>query len=217
MKTKLGETCLTLAVEAGLSENVRTLLEFGASPCSTNSKDESPLLLGNEWDSPRPSRIVLLTNLTKMNLFDHCTVMMKSGLAVIERLECLVFLGIVNIFTGQGCFFSCHLSHLSSALAAVRSGCYEIARVLLTYGAPVNQACGKRWTAMHEAAMRGHSDIMMLLLRWERQVMPKDQHGVTPLGTAAANGQEEIMQILIQNGELLCFFFGRLVLACCMG
>lgn len=42
-----GETPLTLAVKAGLAQNVRSLLEHGASPHNTNSKNEWPLLLGN--------------------------------------------------------------------------------------------------------------------------------------------------------------------------
>lgn len=42
-----GETPLTLAVKAGLVPNVKSLLEHGASPHNTNSKNESPLLLGS--------------------------------------------------------------------------------------------------------------------------------------------------------------------------
>lgn len=41
-----GETALTLAAQAGLVENVKMLLQYGASPHNTNSKNESPLLLG---------------------------------------------------------------------------------------------------------------------------------------------------------------------------
>lgn len=41
-----GETALTLAVQSGLEENVRILLEHGALPHNLNSKKESPLLLG---------------------------------------------------------------------------------------------------------------------------------------------------------------------------
>ncbi|KAM7415339.1 hypothetical protein PAMA_019932 [Pampus argenteus] len=40
-----GETFLTLAVKAGLVENVKMLLDHGASPHTTNDKNESPLLL----------------------------------------------------------------------------------------------------------------------------------------------------------------------------
>ena len=45
-KTSDGDTFLTLAVTAGLVENVKMLLEHGASPHTTNSRNESPLLLG---------------------------------------------------------------------------------------------------------------------------------------------------------------------------
>lgn len=43
-----GETALTLAAQAGHVENVKLLLQHGASPHNTNSKNESPLLLGND-------------------------------------------------------------------------------------------------------------------------------------------------------------------------
>lgn len=41
-----GETALTLATQAGHVENVKMLLQHGASPHNTNSKNESPLQLG---------------------------------------------------------------------------------------------------------------------------------------------------------------------------
>lgn len=44
--TEDGESALILATQAGLVENVRILLEHGASPSRTNDKNESPLLLG---------------------------------------------------------------------------------------------------------------------------------------------------------------------------
>lgn len=42
-----GETPLTLAIKAGLEPNVTSLLEHGALPDTANSKDETPLVLGN--------------------------------------------------------------------------------------------------------------------------------------------------------------------------
>ncbi|EPQ17836.1 Ankyrin repeat and SOCS box protein 15 [Myotis brandtii] len=45
-KTADGETPLTLAVKAGLVENVRTLLEKGVWPNTKNDKGETPLLIG---------------------------------------------------------------------------------------------------------------------------------------------------------------------------
>lgn len=46
-KTAGGETAVTLAVLAGQVENVRFLLKQGASPNNANSRNETPLLLGN--------------------------------------------------------------------------------------------------------------------------------------------------------------------------
>lgn len=45
-QTGEGDTPLTLAVMAGLLDNVRILLGHGASPHNTNSSNESPLLIG---------------------------------------------------------------------------------------------------------------------------------------------------------------------------
>lgn len=45
-QTGEGDTPLTLAVTAGLLDNVRILLGHGASPHNTNSSNESPLLIG---------------------------------------------------------------------------------------------------------------------------------------------------------------------------
>ena len=45
--TEDGDTALTLAVQAGRVENVKALLQHGASPHNTNSRNESPLLIGS--------------------------------------------------------------------------------------------------------------------------------------------------------------------------
>ncbi|KAI4873595.1 hypothetical protein NFI96_030682 [Prochilodus magdalenae] len=50
-ETEDGETPLTLAVQAGLVEIVRTLLAHGACPHRTNRKNESPLLLAVRTDA----------------------------------------------------------------------------------------------------------------------------------------------------------------------
>lgn len=41
-----GDTALTLACQAGHVENVKVLLQHGASPHNMNSRNETPLLLG---------------------------------------------------------------------------------------------------------------------------------------------------------------------------
>lgn len=54
-KTKDGDVALTLAAEAGRVENVRMLLRHGASPHNTNSRNESPLLIGSTKTPPHTS------------------------------------------------------------------------------------------------------------------------------------------------------------------
>lgn len=46
-QTEDGDTALTLAAEAGQTENIKMLLKDGASPHNTNSRNESPLLIGS--------------------------------------------------------------------------------------------------------------------------------------------------------------------------
>ncbi|KAJ8387712.1 hypothetical protein AAFF_G00151430 [Aldrovandia affinis] len=126
-KTIEGETALTLAAQEDLVENVKLLLEKGASPHNTNNKNESPLLL-------------------------------------------------------------------------VKNGSYEMVSALILRGALVEQICLKNWTAMHEAAKVGCSDVMMLLLRNGACATKEDENGVTPLGIAAEYAHAEVLQILILTG-----------------
>lgn len=79
---------------------------------------------------------------------------------------------------------------------------------LITRGAWVEQICLKKWTAMHEAAMVGCTDIMQLLLEHGGQVTETDQHGVTPLGIAAEYAHSGVLDILIRNGlsSLICVY-----------
>ncbi|RXN01005.1 Ankyrin repeat and SOCS box protein 15 [Acipenser ruthenus] len=123
-----GETALTLAAQGGHDGNVKALLEKGASPYTTNSKQESPLLL------------------------------------------------------------------------AVRHGSYDMVLNLIKNEAPVDQFCIKRWTAMHEAAKLGLSNIVRLLIRSGGNVNEKDAYGVTPLATAAEYGRTDALELLILKG-----------------
>ncbi|KAJ0069783.1 hypothetical protein NL108_014337, partial [Boleophthalmus pectinirostris] len=83
----------------------------------------------------------------------------------------------------------------------VRSGSYEMTHLLVTQGAWVEQICRKRWTAMHEAAKVGNSDIVMLLLRNGGRVNQKDITGATPLAVAAEHGHFHIIEILVNCGH----------------
>lgn len=74
---------------------------------------------------------------------------------------------------------------------------------LIAGGAQVEQACLKKWTAMHEASRTGCVPVMELLLQNGGQVSETDQHGVTPLGIAAEYSHAEVLELLIKHGEPL--------------
>ena len=77
-----------------------------------------------------------------------------------------------------------------------------MASALIARGARVEQVCQKKWTATHEAAMVGCTEIMQLLLDHGGQVTETDQHGVTPLGIAAEYAHAEVLGLLIKHGEI---------------
>lgn len=65
----------------------------------------------------------------------------------------------------------------------------------------MNQACPKKWTAIHEAAKVGCTDILVLLLQHGGNVSETDENGVTPMGIAAEYAQAEALDILIHYGN----------------
>lgn len=84
---------------------------------------------------------------------------------------------------------------------AVRTDSFEIAFTLISRGASVNQIYPKKWTAIHEAAKVGCTDILTLLLQHGGNVSETDEHGVTPMGIAAEYAQAEALDILIHYGN----------------
>ncbi|XP_015677744.1 ankyrin repeat and SOCS box protein 15 [Protobothrops mucrosquamatus] len=85
-------------------------------------------------------------------------------------------------------------------LIAVRQKSHEMVSILIEYNCVINQPCVKRWSAMHEAAKRGRSDIVVLLMKNGGNVQQKDGYGVTPLGVAAEYGHCDVLEYLIHKG-----------------
>ncbi|KAG8142839.1 hypothetical protein E2320_006028 [Naja naja] len=90
-------------------------------------------------------------------------------------------------------------------LIAVRQKSHEMVSILIEYNCVINQPCVKRWSAMHEAAKRGCSDIVALLVKNGGNIQQKDGYGVTPLGVAAEYGHCDVLEYLIHKGVALKF------------
>ena len=64
----------------------------------------------------------------------------------------------------------------------------------------VNGCDSKGVTAVHEAALDGHWDVLILLLQHEAEVNKKDNQGLTCLDYAVFGGHFECAQYFIDNG-----------------
>ncbi|TFW27115.1 ankyrin repeat domain-containing protein [Duganella callida] len=68
---------------------------------------------------------------------------------------------------------------------------------MLKRGAQVNQ---KGWTALHYAAAAGSVEITTLLLDKYAYIDAESPSGMTPLMIAAREGQEDVVQLLLEQG-----------------
>lgn len=73
-------------------------------------------------------------------------------------------------------------------------------KLLLAFGAAVNQRCYHGWTALHEAARRDNPELCETLLRARAAVDARNADHVTPAIEAARHGRTEALAHLIKNG-----------------
>ena len=76
-----------------------------------------------------------------------------------------------------------------------------IAQMLLARGADVGGRNSYGGTALHDAAMSGHTDLVRLLLDHSAALDARDdESGATPLYVAAAMGRSEVVKLLVEKG-----------------
>lgn len=73
-------------------------------------------------------------------------------------------------------------------------------KLLLVFGAAVNQRCYRGWTALHEAARRDNTELCETLLRARATVDSRNADNVTPAIEAARHGCTEALAHLIRSG-----------------
>jgi hypothetical protein len=72
----------------------------------------------------------------------------------------------------------------------------------LTYKALVNGKDDDGWTPLHYAALKGHKNVVELLLTNNAEINPKTNDGLTPLHCAASggwDGNKEVAELLLAN------------------
>ncbi|XP_038154255.1 ankyrin repeat and SOCS box protein 15b [Cyprinodon tularosa] len=225
-QTKDGETALTLATKAGWVENIKLLLQHGASPHNTNRRNESPLLIAvrqGSYDSVYSLIMggafveqVCLTKWTatheaaKVGCPAILTLLLRYGAKVSVRdSHGVSAMGIaaehgkteaLEILIKHGGDVNVRASNGDTVLYdASGSGNLDCVKLLLLHGANPNVASYACQLPIHRAAYEGH----ILVLRTLIPVTTKRAirlSGQSPVHSAADGGQTECLKLLIQKG-----------------
>ncbi|XP_051740553.1 ankyrin repeat and SOCS box protein 15-like [Ctenopharyngodon idella] len=225
-KGRNGETALTLAVQAGLEENVRILLEHGALPHNLNSRKESPLLLavrvrsfpmvyaltshGAVVDQVCSKRWTALHEAARVGCIDILMLLLRRGGQVSVRdyegmtplgvaAEC-ANLEVLKVLIDIGADVNAQSCKGESVLMdAAGSGNPDCVNLLLENGASPNLASFTRHLPIHRAAFEGHYLVLKILLSVtsKRAII---ESGQSPVHSAADGGHVQCLQLLIDRG-----------------
>nr|XP_046234951.1 ankyrin repeat and SOCS box protein 15b isoform X2 [Scatophagus argus] len=163
-QTEDGDTSLTLAAEAGLVDNVRLLLEHGASPHNTNSRNESPLLI-----AVRQRSYDMVLSLIMGGAFVEQVCLTKwTATHEAAKVGCPA---IVMLLLRHGAKVTSRDGHGVTPLGiAAEYGNTEALEILIQHGGDVHAQASNGDTVLYDAAGSGNLDSVKLLL----------QHGANP-------------------------------------
>ena len=223
-----GDGCTPLhrACLGGHLETVRTLLQFGAEHIVVDASGEIPLhkaakgghvsvvrlLLGdtqemraaqlnfsNVWSQvPRDMALnaayydlakLLTLDYDKIGDQDEMKLMIRSG--NLSRIECLLAEGIVVDKPDNN-----GLTPLHQVISDEK---YNVASMLVDYGANIEYVALNGWTPLHTASRRGNLDCVKLCLQHKAQVTSQDRFQRTPLHKACQGGNVDIVRLFIEN------------------
>ncbi|XP_050955330.1 ankyrin repeat and SOCS box protein 15-like [Labeo rohita] len=225
-KGRNGETALTLAVQVGLEENVRILLEHGALPHNPNSRKESPLLLavrvrsyqmvyalishGAVVDQVCSKRWTALHEAAQVGCVDILMLLLRRGGQISVRdchgvtplsvaAEC-ANLEVVQVLIESGADVNAQSCKGESVLMdAAGSGNPDCVELLLNHGASPNLASLTGHLPIHRAAFEGHYLVLKILLSvTSKTALIKS--GQSPVHSAADGGHAQCLQLLIDSG-----------------
>ncbi|CAK6974694.1 ankyrin repeat and SOCS box protein 15-like [Scomber scombrus] len=190
-KSLEGETFLTLAVKAGLVENVKMLLDHGASPHTTNSKNESPLLLAVRAGSPQMvSSLIAAGALVEQVCLKRWTAMHEAS-----RAGCAHIMELLLQNGGQLTKTDQHgVTPLGIAAEYSHS---EVLELLIKHGADVNAQAPNGDSVLYDAAGSGNPDCIDILLQHGANPNIHNLSSQLPIHRAAYEGHYLALRIFI--------------------
>uniref|UniRef100_A0A3Q2ZY01 Ankyrin repeat and SOCS box containing 15a n=1 Tax=Kryptolebias marmoratus TaxID=37003 RepID=A0A3Q2ZY01_KRYMA len=190
-KTLEGETFLTLAVKAGLVENVKILLEHGASPQITNSRNESPLLLAVRAGSHQMVSTLIAGGAQVEQ------VCLKKWTAIHEASKggCVHVMELLLQSGGQVTKTDHH--GVTPLGIAAEYNHPEVLELLIKHGADVNAQAPNGDSVLYDAAGAGNPDCINILLHHGANPNIPNLSSQLPIHRAAFEGHYLALRILI--------------------
>ena len=205
------------AAEDGNIEAVKQHLASGTLVNAVNKYDETPLMISVIFDQMETLEF-LISNNADVNLKnkDGESPLHVAGGAKKELIEFLISNGAdlnikdkydrtpLDLMEKRGQFESArilrkHGCKNGSIQSAADGGDTEAVKDFLEGGIDVN-ANSKLGTALHRAVLRGHMDIVDLLINNGANVNLKSESGDTALHYAAKKNHIDIVEMLLKNG-----------------
>uniref|UniRef100_A0A8C4RJA8 Ankyrin repeat and SOCS box containing 15b n=1 Tax=Erpetoichthys calabaricus TaxID=27687 RepID=A0A8C4RJA8_ERPCA len=220
-----GETALTLATEAGHVENVKLLLEKGASPYTANKNNQTPLqlavkygiyemvaiLLENEApvNQPCETQWTSMHEAAKMGRTDILRLLIKHGGDVNQRVRYGVtplstaaefgHAEAIELLIHKGADVNSRASDGGSVLYdAAGGGNPDCVALLLEYGASANMPSLSGYLPIHRAAYEGHYLALKTLIPATYYSAIK-RTGLSPMHSAAEGGSSQCIELLLEN------------------
>ncbi|CAL8242196.1 unnamed protein product [Merluccius merluccius] len=154
-----GGTALTLAANAGLEQNVTLLLRYGASPHTTNTRKESPLMIAVR----QRCYDMVLSLIMGGALVEVCNAVHEAA-----KVGCPAILMLLLRHGGKATGTDSH--GVTPLGIAAEYGHTEALDILIQHGGDVNAQAGNGDSVLYDAAGSGNLDCIELLL----------QHGANP-------------------------------------
>ncbi|XP_016371978.1 ankyrin repeat and SOCS box protein 15-like isoform X2 [Sinocyclocheilus rhinocerous] len=221
-----GDTALTLACQAGHVESVKVLLQRGASPHNTNSRNETPLLLAvrvnsyemayalirggafvgqlclKKWTATHEAAKVGCVDILMLLLRHGGKVMGRDGHGVTPLGIAAGYghLEILAILIQHGADVTAQATNGDSVIYdAAGCGNLDCIDLLLQYGANPNVASLCAQLPIHRAAYEGrYLALKKLIPITNRKAI--GLCGMSPVHSAADGGHADCLELLIKKG-----------------
>lgn len=190
-KSLEGETFLTLAVKAGLVENVKMLLDHGASPHNTNSNNESPLLLAVRAGSCQMvSSLIAAGAQVEQVCLKRWTAMHEASRAG--------WVPVMKLLLQNGGQVTKTDQHGVTPLGIAAEYSHpEVLELLIKYGADVNAQAPNGDSVLYDAAGSGNPDCIDILLQHGANPNIHNLSSQLPIHRAAYEGHYLALRIFI--------------------